>query len=67
MRGYLLCQEAPKAVDTALPLVGEFEHLLSQQPVHYDFPTFDENAVATLSIPLVLRVIPKVFSSPIAN
>ena len=27
VRGYLLCQEAPKAVDTALPLVGEFEHL----------------------------------------
>lgn len=48
VRGYLLCQETPKAVDTALPLVGEFEHLLSQQPIHYDFPTFDENAVATL-------------------
>lgn len=48
VRGYLLCQETPKAVDTALPLVGEFEHLLSQQPIHYDFPIFDENAVATL-------------------
>lgn len=48
VRGYLLCQEASQTVDTALPLVGEFETLLSQQPTHYDFPTFDENAVATL-------------------
>lgn len=48
VRGYLLCQETPQTVDTALPLVGEFEALLSQQPTHYDFPTFDENAVATL-------------------
>ncbi|MFS8153741.1 fatty acid--CoA ligase [Vreelandella titanicae] len=48
VRGYLLCQETPQTVDTTLPLVGEFESLLSQQPTHYDFPTFDENAVATL-------------------
>ena len=48
VRGYLLCQEAPQTIDTTLPLVGEFESLLSQQPTHYDFPTFDENAVATL-------------------
>ena len=48
VRGYLLCQETPQTVDTTLPLVGEFEALLSQQPTHYDFPTFDENAVATL-------------------
>lgn len=48
VRGYLLCQEAPKDLDTTLPLAGEFEALLDQQPTHYDFPTFDENAVATL-------------------
>lgn len=48
VRGYLLCQETPQTVDTSLPLVGEFETLLGQQPTHYDFPTFDENAVATL-------------------
>ncbi|MCC5900311.1 MAG: fatty acid--CoA ligase [Halomonas sp.] len=48
IRGYLLCQEEAKNVSTSLPLVGEFEALLSEQPGHYDFPTFDENAVATL-------------------
>ncbi|MFN2409904.1 MAG: fatty acid--CoA ligase [Halomonas sp.] len=49
VRGYLLCQEhITESVDTSLPLVGEFEDLLSQQPVQYAFPSFDENAVATL-------------------
>ncbi|PRY61669.1 fatty-acyl-CoA synthase [Vreelandella songnenensis] len=48
VRGYVLCQETPKAMDTPLALVGEYESLLSQQPARYDFPTFDENAVATL-------------------
>ncbi|MGM0826133.1 MAG: fatty acid--CoA ligase [Pseudomonadota bacterium] len=48
VRGYLLCQETAQSLETSLPLVGEFEQLLSQQPTHYDFPTFDENAVATL-------------------
>ncbi|KPM85217.1 long-chain fatty acid--CoA ligase, partial [Vibrio alginolyticus] len=48
IRGYLLCQEEAAEVDSALPLVGEYESLLADQPRHYDFPTFDENAVATL-------------------
>lgn len=48
IRGYLLCQEEAPEVDSALPLVGEYEALLADQPRHYDFPTFDENAVATL-------------------
>ncbi|MGM0858546.1 MAG: fatty acid--CoA ligase [Pseudomonadota bacterium] len=48
VRGYLLCQETAQSLETSLSLVGEFEQLLSQQPTHYDFPTFDENAVATL-------------------
>ncbi|WP_422102311.1 fatty acid--CoA ligase [Vreelandella sp.] len=48
IRGYLLCQEARQEVATSLPLVGEFEALLAEQPSHYDFPSFDENGVATL-------------------
>lgn len=46
--GYLLCQDEAGELDTPLPLVGEYEALLAEQPGHYDFPTFDENAVATL-------------------
>lgn len=48
IRGYLLCQETTQEVTTLLPLVGEFETLLAEQPSHYEFPTFDENGVATL-------------------
>lgn len=48
IHGYMLCQEEARDVNTSLPLVGEFEALLSEQPSHYDFPIFDENAVATL-------------------
>lgn len=48
IKGYLLCQDTPEPVNSTLPLVGEYENLLAQQPSHYDFPTFDENAVATL-------------------
>ena len=48
IRGYLLCQEEDAPLETALPLAGEYETLLAEQPGHYDFPTFDENAVATL-------------------
>lgn len=48
VRGYLLCQEAPQVMNTTLPVVGEFESLLSEQPTDYAFPSFDENAVATL-------------------
>ncbi|UXZ52910.1 fatty acid--CoA ligase [Halomonas sp. 7T] len=48
IHGYMLCQEEARDVNTSLPLVGEFEALLSEQLSHYDFPIFDENAVATL-------------------
>ncbi|NYS60015.1 fatty acid--CoA ligase [Vreelandella salicampi] len=48
VHGYLLCQDEPSELNTTLPLVGEYEALLAEQPTHYDFPTFDENAVATL-------------------
>jgi fatty-acyl-CoA synthase len=36
------------ATDTSLPVLGEYEHLLSQASDQYDFPDFDENSVATL-------------------
>ncbi|MDR5897550.1 fatty acid--CoA ligase [Halomonas vilamensis] len=48
IRGYLLCQDEPGELNTTLPVVGEYEALLAEQPTDYDFPTFDENAVATL-------------------
>jgi fatty-acyl-CoA synthase len=48
VRGYLLCQDEPGEFPTTFPLVVEYEALLAKQPTHYDFPTFDENAVATL-------------------
>jgi len=48
VRGYILCQDSPEEVKTSLPLNGEYEALLAEQPEHYDFPSFDENAVATL-------------------
>ncbi|MFG6667594.1 fatty acid--CoA ligase [Halomonas sp. HNIBRBA4712] len=48
VRGYVLCQETPQTVTSSLDLLGEYEALLAEQPTHFDFPTFDENAVATL-------------------
>ncbi|MFK7159562.1 fatty acid--CoA ligase [Marinospirillum sp. MEB164] len=48
VKGYLLCQDHPAPVSTSLNLIGEYETLLAKQPTHYDFPTFDEQAVATL-------------------
>lgn len=48
VRGYVLCQEAPSEVETTLAVVGEYEALLAGQPGRFAFPTFDENAVATL-------------------
>ncbi|MCM2461379.1 fatty acid--CoA ligase [Pseudomonas sp. CG7] len=47
VKGYIqLSDETAKA--TTLPVVGEYEQLLSQSPVTYDFPDFDENSVATV-------------------
>jgi fatty-acyl-CoA synthase len=34
--------------ETALPIVGEYEALLSEKPCEYIFPDFDENAAATI-------------------
>ncbi len=36
------------ATETSLPVLGEYEYLLSQASDQYDFPDFDENSVATL-------------------
>lgn len=36
------------AVDTALPVLGEYEQLLAGASDQYDFADFDENSVATL-------------------
>ena len=47
VKGFLqLSDDTP--VDTSLPVLGEYEHLLSEASDHYDFPDFDENSVATL-------------------
>lgn len=48
VKGYLLCQDQPEETTSTLNLVGEYEQLLAQQPTQYEFPSFDENAVATL-------------------
>jgi len=36
------------AAKTSLPVLGEYEQLLTTAPDQYDFPDFDENSVATL-------------------
>jgi fatty-acyl-CoA synthase len=48
VRGYVLCQDRDQTVQGDLPLLGEYESLIARQPDKFDFPTFDENAVATL-------------------
>ena len=67
IRGYMLCQESEQSVETSLPLVGEFEALLARQPPHYDFPIFDENAVATLFYTTGTTGNPMEFSLPIVS
>ena len=47
VEGFLrLTDDTP--VNTSLPMLGEYEHLLSQASDQYDFPDFDEHSVATL-------------------
>lgn len=48
VRGYVLLQDEGPGLETSLPVLGEYEALLAYQPTHFDFPEFDENAVATL-------------------
>lgn len=47
VKGFVrLTDDAP--VETDLPMVGEYENLLSDVSDQYDFPDFNENSVATL-------------------
>ncbi|AVD90045.1 fatty acid--CoA ligase [Pseudomonas sp. SWI44] len=48
VRGYVLCEGQEHCPETSLPVLGEYEALLTCQPTHFEFPEFDENAVATL-------------------
>ncbi|WP_155293971.1 fatty acid--CoA ligase [Pseudomonas putida] len=48
VRGYVLCEGQEHCTETSLPVLGEYEALLTCQPTHFEFPEFDENAVATL-------------------
>lgn len=47
VKGYLQLTD-DEATTTSLPVLGEYEQLLSLAPDQYDFPDFDENSVATL-------------------
>ena len=47
VKGYLQLTD-DNAASTSLPVLGEYEHLLSLASDQYDFPDFDENSVATL-------------------
>ncbi|MFP3678011.1 fatty acid--CoA ligase [Pseudomonas sp. SIMBA_041] len=47
VKGYLQLTD-DSAASTSLPVLGEYEHLLSLASDQYDFPDFDENSVATL-------------------
>ncbi len=47
VKGYIQLTD-DTATATHLPVLGEYESLLSQAALDYDFPDFDENSVATL-------------------
>jgi fatty-acyl-CoA synthase len=47
VKGYLQLTD-DTATATTLPVLGEYEDLLSQASDQYEFPDFDENSVATL-------------------
>jgi fatty-acyl-CoA synthase len=47
VKGYLQLTD-DTATGTSLPVLGEYEQLLSQAAEQYEFPDFDENSVATL-------------------
>jgi len=46
VKGYIRLSDAGASA-TGLPVLGEYEQLLSRAASHYDFPDFDENSVAT--------------------
>jgi len=47
VKTFVLLTDDDPAPATHLPLAGEYEALLSASASHYDFPDFDENAMAT--------------------
>ncbi len=47
VRGYILLQDEQQKVETSLDFAGEYEALLADGDIHYDFPDFDENTRAT--------------------
>ncbi|MEJ5059226.1 MULTISPECIES: fatty acid--CoA ligase [unclassified Pseudomonas] len=47
VKGFLQLTD-DNAANTSLPVLGEYEQVLSQASDQYDFPDFDENSVATL-------------------
>jgi fatty-acyl-CoA synthase len=48
VRGYVLLRDEGVLPDTSLNVLGEYESLLPERSAAFDFPLFDENAVATL-------------------
>ncbi len=47
VREIVLLSETGEKPATSLVLNGEYEAMLQQQPESYDFPSFDENSIAT--------------------
>ncbi|WP_028324568.1 fatty acid--CoA ligase [Desulfatirhabdium butyrativorans] len=47
VKKFIILTDLDQAPSSSLPVVGEYESLLKQQPAAYDFPDFDENTMAT--------------------
>lgn len=47
VKKFIVLTDLDQAPSSSLPVVGEYESLLKQQPAAYDFPDFDENTMAT--------------------
>ena len=48
VRQFVLLDDELAAIDSPVPLAGEYETLLAGGAPHFDFPDFDENAQATV-------------------
>ena len=47
VKGYILLQDEQQQPETSIPILGEYEQLLSQAATTFDFPDFNENTRAT--------------------
>ncbi|WP_404364097.1 fatty acid--CoA ligase [Marinobacter sp.] len=47
VRGFIQLTDEKEPKATELKTYGEYEALLAKSPLHFDFPDFDENSVAT--------------------